>query len=85
MEKPLESFLAFCDRNIPENFLKFCDRLVPKDLVVKGLLHLFLSLIISYMAFFVGDFVAVLLITCAVLNSGYAQWLIFHPDNRQSE
>jgi hypothetical protein len=37
------------------------------------------------MAFFVGDFVAVLLITCAVLNSGYAQWLIFHPDNRQSE
>ena len=70
---------------VVQKLIALTDRLVPKDSVTKGMLHLFLSLIISYMAFFVGNFVAVLLIICAVFNSGYAQWLIFHPDNRQSE
>jgi hypothetical protein len=68
-----------------EKLLAVADRVTPKDLAIKGGLHILLSLIISYMAFFVGTFLAVILITCAVLNSGYGQWLICHPDNRQSE
>jgi hypothetical protein len=57
----------------------------PKDLIARGYLHLVFSLVASYAAFFVGTISATLLIICAVLNSGYAQWLISHPDNRPSE
>lgn len=73
MEKPLEKLISVIDRWIPE------------DPVMKGLLHIGLSLVIAYMSFFVGTVLAIILILCAVLNSCYGQWLIFRDGNKPSE
>jgi hypothetical protein len=73
VEKPLEKLIAFADR------------IIPKDPAIKGLLHIGLSLLIAYMSFFVGTPLAIILILCAILNSGYGQFLIFRDGNKLSE
>lgn len=73
MEKPLEKLV------------KVIDRFIPKDSAMKGMLHIAMSLVIAYMSFFVGTALAIVLILCAILNSGYGQFLIFRDGNKLSE
>ena len=68
-----------------EKLTSFIDRRIPEDPVMKGLLHIGLSLVIAYMSFFVGTILAILLILGAILNSCYGQSLIFRDRNKPSE
>jgi hypothetical protein len=68
-----------------EKLTSFIDRWIPEDPVMKGLLHIGLSLVIAYMSFFVGTILAILLILGAILNSCYGQSLIFRDRNKPSE
>ena len=73
MEKPLDKVI------------RLANVLIPKDHVNKGLLHLFFSMVIAYMSFFVGTVLAIVLVICAIINSVYGQLLIFRADSTQSE
>jgi hypothetical protein len=68
---------------IPMNKKK--NKVIPVNPVARGVLHIFVSLVMAYMSFFSGTVMAIALIFFAIINSAYGQMIIYRAGNKLSE
>jgi hypothetical protein len=61
------------------------NKVISVNPVVRGGLHIFVSLVMAYMSFFSGTLTAIALIFFAIINSAYGQMIIYRDGNKLSE
>jgi hypothetical protein len=84
-KKPKKDIAQVNGETIGISMTKKKNKVISVNPVVRGVLHIFVSLVMAYMSFFSGTLTAIALIFFAIINSAYGQMIIYRDGNKLSE